>query len=365
MGRYSRRMNSSVFGRSLRVGADASLTLEQLETPAPGPGEVRVQVLASSATLSDSVVRRGFSPYLQHLVAPFTPGYDFVGRVESVGAGVTGLRAGQLVADVTRFGANADFVLRPAASLTVLPEDTQPLVAEPLVMSGMTAFQMLSRVAQLSSGASVLVVGASGSVGLLAVALAKQLGASVVLGTASKSKSSLVASQGGVPIDREHGDVAATVRRTLPQGVDVILDSMGGSEVAQLGALLAPRGRLVSFGLSGLARGGVCKTAHAMERVGTAFGEGQAALTQLNSTGERWAGNYDVTTLREQHRDWYDADLEWLLARVRSGALQPVFEARSLEHAVEAHADIDAGRVRGRLVFDHLAREITKPRSTS
>lgn len=357
-------MHTPLTGRALRVGHDASLTLEQVETPPPGTTEVRVQVLASSATLSDSVVRRGFSPYLRHLAAPFTCGYDFVGRVESVGAAVMGLREGQLVADITRFGANADFLLRPSSSLSVLPEDTSPLVAEPLVMSGMTALQMLTRVARLKPGESVLVVGASGSVGLLAVALAKHLGAAVVLGTASSAKLELVTSQGGLPIDREQEDLAATVRRVVPGGVDVILDSVGGRDVAHLGALLAPRGRLVSFGLSGLARGGVRSSTEALERVGRAFGDGREALARLGATGQVEASDYDVTTFRERHRDWYDNDLDWLLTLVRSGALRPVFEARPLERAIDAHADIDAGQVRGRLVFDHLAQE-NQPGSTS
>lgn len=358
-------MHSSPTNRALRVDAEAALTLELVELPEPGPGEVRVRVFASSATLSDSVVRRGFSPYLQHVAAPFTLGYDLVGRVESLGTGVSGLRIGDWVADVTRYGANADFVVRPAASLTPLPADTEPVSAEPLVMSGMTALQMLTRVARLSRGESVLVVGASGSVGLHAVALAKLLGASVVLGTASSAKLELLADLGAVPIDRERADLADGVQRTLPRGVDVILDSVGGGALAGLGQLLAPSGRLVTFGLSGLARGGLRKTPASLDRVGQAFGEGRAALAQLNAAGERRAADYDVTTLREQHRDWYDADLHWLLAQLRNGSLRSVFEARPLEHAIEVHSDIDAGRVRGRLVFDHLARVNPSPRSTS
>jgi NADPH2:quinone reductase len=323
-----------------------------------------VHVLASSATLSDSVVRRGFSPYLQHLELPFTLGYDFVGRIEFVGAGVFGLRPGDLVADITRYGANADFVVRPAASLTALPPDIDPVAVEPLVMSAMTALQMLTRVARLSPGESVLVVGASGSVGLSAVALARRLGAAVVLGTASTAKRALLLAQGAVPFDRE-ADLAAAVRREVPRGVDVIIDAVGGSAIAGLGALLAPGGRLVSFGLSALARGGPRKTPEALARLGDALGQGRAAMTALNATGDRFAGDYDVTTVREQHRDWYDADLNWLLQQARSGAFQTAFEARPLEHAIAAHADIDEGRVRGRLVFDHRPRATTATAATA
>lgn len=358
-------MNDPRRNRALRVGADGALTLELGEIPTPGPGEVRVRVLSSSATLSDSVVRRGFSPYLQHLVTPFTLGYDFVGQVDAVGPDVLGLRVGTRVADVTRYGANADFILRPAATLTRLPDDIDPVTAEPLVMSGMTALQMLTRVARLQRGESVLVVGASGSVGLFAVALAGHLGASRVLGTASRGKLTLVESQGGWPIAREEGALAAVVRDRCPRGVDVIIDSVGGPEIAELGALLAPGGRLVSFGLSALARGGRRKTPETLARVGEAFAQGRAALAALNATEARWAGDHDVTQMREQDRDGYDADLTWLFERVRGGELRPVIEARPLEHAIQAHADIDAGRVRGRLVFDHLAQVTPSPRSKS
>src|SRR4051794_31969257 len=86
--------------------------------PDPGPGEVRVRVLASSLTLSDSIVRRGLNPYTSALAHPFTLGYAFVGTVEELRGPATGLAVGDLVADVTRWGANADHVVRPAASLT-------------------------------------------------------------------------------------------------------------------------------------------------------------------------------------------------------------------------------------------------------
>lgn len=345
-------MHTAHESRALRVlSPEGALGIEVVTVGAPGPGEARVQVLASSATLSDSVVRRGFSPYLQHLRPPFTLGYDFVGRVEALGPEVEGLEEGDRVAGLVRAGANTDWLVHRAADLTKLPRDADPLAAEVMVMSGITALQLL-RVAHLAPGESVLVVGASGSVGLLGVALAKLLGASHVLGTASAGKFDLVTSQGGRAIDR-HADLRAEILRVLPRGVDVILDSVGGSQVSGLGGLLAPRGRLLSFGLSGLARGGRVRTPEAFESVGRAFGEGRAALDALNANGF-WAGEYDVTTSREQDRGAYDADLRWLLEQVRSGALAPVFSTHPLSDALAVHADIRAGRIRGRAVFHHL-----------
>jgi NADPH2:quinone reductase len=317
-----------------------------------GPHDAQVRVLASSATLSDSVVRRGFSPYLGHVQPPFVLGYDFVGRVERVGDEVNGLSVGDVVADVVRFGGNSDVVIRPAAALTVLKNDVDPLAAEVMVMSGMTALQMLTRVARLVAGERVLVVGASGGVGLLAVGLAHNLGASVVLGTASSSKLALVSGQGGVAVDRDGEDLANHVRRH--DGVDVIIDAVGGDSLPELGRLLAPKGRLVSFGLAALARGGTQNTPQARHQLSRALVRGLAAIAVINEDPKKLrASSYDVVTEREAHRDFYDDDLRFLTSLVSSGALRPVFSSRTLEQAAETHADIDAGRVCGRLVFSH------------
>src|SRR3712207_3630036 len=106
----SRRVEVRAFG-----GPEHLLVAHDHPAPDLAPGQVRVRVLASSLTLSDSVVRRGLNPYTSDLARPFTLGYAFVGVVEDVADDVvagadTGLTAGDLVADVTRSGANADTV---------------------------------------------------------------------------------------------------------------------------------------------------------------------------------------------------------------------------------------------------------------
>lgn len=320
----------------------------------PGAGEASVRVLASSATLSDSVVRRGMSPYLRDLEPPFILGYDFAGRVDAIGADVHDVAVGDLVVDVVRAGANCDRVIRPAASLSKVPAGTDPVSAEIMAVTGMTAYQMLARVGRLSKGETVLVHGASGSVGLLAVEIAKLLGAKRVLGTASAAKLDLVRSRGGEALDRDAPDLGAQIVRAAPGGVDVVLDAVGGAAVAWAGALLAEGGRLVTFGLSGLARGGVEKSTAVVSEVMQAFGLGAEAMGRINAgEGRRVAADYDISTWREHYRDRYDEDLAWLVARVADGTLRPVVVPRALEDASAVHAEIDSGALRGRAVFDH------------
>jgi NADPH2:quinone reductase len=143
-------------------GPDALQVLEE-ECPEPKAGEVRVRVLAAGVALPDLMAREGFHPETPRV--PFTPGWDLVGVVDRVGAGVTGIEPGQRVAAMPISGAYAEFVCLPERELVPVPAGLDAAEAVSLVLNYITAYQMLHRSVSVRPGQSVLIHGASGGVG--------------------------------------------------------------------------------------------------------------------------------------------------------------------------------------------------------
>ena len=115
------------------------------DDPRPGPGEVRVRVLASGVSFTDAQLRAG--TYLGGPKPPFTPGYELVGVVEKLGPGCSRLREGDRVGALTVWGANAERVCVPENYAVEVPEDLDPAEVVSLVFTYMTAYQMLHRAA--------------------------------------------------------------------------------------------------------------------------------------------------------------------------------------------------------------------------
>ena len=146
-------------------GGPEVLQVVEEDDPRPGPGEVRVRVLAAGVSFTDALLRAG--TYLGGPKPPFTPGYELVGVVEELGPGCSRLREGDRVAALTVWGADAERVCVPETYALEVPEDLDPAEVVSLVLPYMTAYQLLNRVARVQSGETVLVHGAAGRVGRL------------------------------------------------------------------------------------------------------------------------------------------------------------------------------------------------------
>src|SRR5262245_38966101 len=178
-------------------GPDALRVVEE-ECPEPKDGEVRVSVLAAGVSLPDIMAREGVHPETPRL--PFTPGWDLVGVVDRLGAGVSGIAPGQIVAALPISGAYAEFVCLPHRELVPVPSGLDTAEAVSLVLNYVTASQMLHRSAKVRPGQRVLMHGAAGGVGSALL----QLGCLAELemyGTWSSQRASAVADLGGIPID--------------------------------------------------------------------------------------------------------------------------------------------------------------------
>src|SRR6478672_4312322 len=157
-----------------RFGGPEVVTVVEEADPRPGPGEVRVRVLAAGVSFTDAQIRAG--TYMGGPKPPFTPGYELVGIVEELGPGCSRLREGVRIGALTVWGADAERVCVPEEHAVEVPEDLDPAEIVSLIFPYMTAYQMLHRTARVMRGERVLVHGAAGRVGTAVLELGAQAG---------------------------------------------------------------------------------------------------------------------------------------------------------------------------------------------
>jgi NADPH:quinone reductase-like Zn-dependent oxidoreductase len=222
--------------------------LRELPTPEPGPGQLRIAVEAFGLNYADVSARQG--TYLDAPPIPCVIGYDVVGRVDALGAGVSDPPLGQRVTALTRFGGYATAAITDGRAVVAIPEDMDVGVAVALPTQGCTAYFCAEEMVRLHAGNHVLVQAAAGGVGTLLVQLCKARGC-VVYGTAGSDDKLAYLREIGVdhPINYRRTEFAEEIRRIRgSDGLDVIFDSLGGSAVRKGLRLLAAGGRIVCLG---------------------------------------------------------------------------------------------------------------------
>jgi len=319
-------------------GPEVLQVVKENTLPEPGPGEARVKVLAASATFTDTMVRKGIY-YGFKETPPLSPGYDMVGVVDKLGQGVTGLEVGQMVADLTVFGAYTEYMLRPADTLVPVPANLDPAEAVSMVLSYVTAYQMLHRVAKIQSGQKILVHGAGGAVGTAMLQLGALLNLEI-FGTASISKHELVQNLGATPIDYKNEDFLA--RMQAIGGVDAAFDPIGGENLKRSFKSLKKGGTLVPYGFYNQAMG---------KGGNVALDYMSIAVWNILPNG-RQASFYSIGDLRKKKPEWFKEDLQVLFGLLKDGKIKPSIEKRlKLEDAAQAHELIEKAAVKGRIVL--------------
>ena len=237
-----------------RYGSPDVLELREVDRPVPAAGEVLVRVHAAAVNASDWHIMRG-DPMLARLALPAVfgrtgpknkiRGRDFAGRVEAVGAQVTGFRPGDEVYGDLGFadGAFAEYVGVPATAVAAKPSTLSFEQAAAMPLAASTALLGLRDTGRVQPGQQVLVNGASGGVGTFAVQLAKAFGATVT-GVCSPRNVELVRSLGADHVvDYTSADFAAG-----PQRYDLVFDLVGNRSLGDLRRALTPAGTLVLSG---------------------------------------------------------------------------------------------------------------------
>ena len=315
--------------------------LEVVDAPLPtaGRGEVRVRVLASGIEYTDVLIRRHLYPQTGLRRPPFVMGYDVVGEIDQLGAGVSGFRVGDRVADMTVIGSNAAYRTLRADDLTPVPPNVDPAEAATLILSWMTAYQLLHRAARVQRGQRMLVHGAAGAVGQALVALGRLAGLEV-WGTARSENAALVRELGATPIDYQREDFT----RVLPGGFDVVVDGVGEDGYRRSFAALKPGGQLIAIGYSA----GV----QAKRPMLTMLGWIARLYLQRWLPGRKRAFFYSINVMRALHPTWFKQDLERLFGLAASGAIRPrVAERISFDEVAKAHRRLEAGGLKGKLVL--------------
>jgi NADPH:quinone reductase-like Zn-dependent oxidoreductase len=336
------------------------------EVPSPGPGEVRVRVLAAGVSYTDAMLRAG--SYLGVPRPPFTPGYELVGVVEELGRGCSTLRVGDRIGALTVWGADAEQVCVLEANAVKVPSDLDPAEVLSLVFTDMTAYQLLHRTARVKSGETVLVHGAAGRVGTAVLELGAVSGLRMY-GTASARDRAAVEGLGATFIDYREEDFLTRVRDlTNGRGVDVVLDGFGGGLSLRSFRALAPGGRLVVFGQSGTVVNG--------RKSWPGWIRWYAATAAVWIWGvlspRRRALGYRIQKLRKGHQvlpvsgrhpatlvgggprdsDWFQEDFRALLELLRAGKIHPVVAERlPLSDARRAHELLESSADKGKLVL--------------
>ncbi|MFE3600463.1 medium chain dehydrogenase/reductase family protein [Streptomyces sp. NPDC059142] len=221
------------------------LELRTRALPTPAGGQVVLRMDATGVSFAEQQMRRG--KYYDQPPFPFVPGYDVVGTVTAVGPEVDAALTGRRFAAVTKTGAWASHLLLDAGDLTPVPDEVDASAAETVVVNGVTAWQMLHRVAGVRAGGTVVVLGANGGVGSTLVQLARHAGITVI-GTASERHHAAVRALGATPVDHRDPDMYGRIRELAPDGVDAVFDHVGGAGVEQSWQLLRRGGTLVSYG---------------------------------------------------------------------------------------------------------------------
>ena len=237
--------------KAIRVtsfGGPEVLRLEDVPTPAPGPGQVLVKVEAAGLNFIDVYHRTGLYPN----PLPFTPGPEGAGTVAALAPGVSGFRPGDRVAWASGLGSYAEQALVPAAQLVAVPSGVDTRTAAALMLQGMTAHYLSESTYPLKAGDTCLIHAAAGGVGLLLVQMAKQRGARVFGTVSTDEKAALARGAGADEVIRyTKADFLAEVKRlTEGRGVQVVYDSVGQSTFEKSLDCLALRGMLVLFGQS-------------------------------------------------------------------------------------------------------------------
>lgn len=237
--------------RAIRIantGGPERLVMAEVDTPAPGPGEILVRLSAIGVNFIDVYYRTGLYP----ASLPFTPGMEAAGTVAAVGSGVTDLAVGDRVAYAMVRGSYADHALVPADKAVSIPPGVDDRTAAAVMLQGMTAHYLTRSTFPLAVGHTILVHAAAGGVGLLLVQMATRLGARVIgtVSTPAKAELARAAGAGDVINYREDDFASAVSALTDGRGVDVVYDSVGAATFTKGLGCLKPRGLMVSFGNS-------------------------------------------------------------------------------------------------------------------
>lgn len=314
--------------------------IEEPHLPEPKPGEIRVRVLATSAAFTDTMIRKGVYHDVKEK-PPFSPGYDMVGVVDKPGEGTSKFKVGDRVCDLTVIGSYSEYLCVSEDKLIPVPESVDPGEAVSLILTYVTAYQMLHRVAKVQTGQSILVHGAGGAVGSALLELARLENLNIY-GTASAEKHESLRQFGATLIDYRHENFVETIKQLAPGGIDFAFDGLGWQSFKRSLKTIKPGGLLIAYGFSNAVKKG--KTALILDFI-------RFKLMSL-LPGSHRKTFYSITDLRNKHPDWFANDLNRLFALLSNSKIKPsIWKRMPLSEARQAHELIEQSKPIGKIIL--------------
>lgn len=326
-----------------RTGGPEVLQVIRENIPEPKSGEVRVKVLTAGIGRADMMMRRGQYPESMPPF-PYTPGYDIVGVVDSLGEGVTKFKPGMGVAALTKVGGYTEYACLRQDDLVLVPESLDPAEVVCIILNGLTAYQMLHRFAKVQTGEQVLFHAAGSGVGIIQLQLGR-LADLKMYGTETQRKHKMISDLGGTPIDYQSEDFVKRIRSLTGAGVDAVFDPVGGSHIWHSFRALRPKGRLIAYGEMAVTGAQKPKKSevwlqHYLPRLLNLVPGGREV---------RW---WEVFPENKTHPDWYHQDLATLIDLLSQRKIKPVIAERiPLVEAARAHELFESSAIIGKIVL--------------
>jgi NADPH:quinone reductase len=228
-------------------GPPEVVRVEELPSPTVEPGQVRVRVGAAAVNFPDVLLVA--NKYQISVPPPFVPGSEFAGEIAETSDGTDGFAVGDRVTGTGMFGAFSEEVTVPAAGLARIPDGVDARTAAAFGVAYRTAYHTLRSMARVQPGDELVVLGAGGGVGLAAVQLGVQLGASVTAVASSTEKLEVAASYGAMHVVNYRSvDLREALREAVPDGADAVIDPVGGDLSEPALRSLGRGGRFITVG---------------------------------------------------------------------------------------------------------------------
>jgi NADPH:quinone reductase-like Zn-dependent oxidoreductase len=330
-----------------RPGGLAALELIEEADPAPGEGQVRVRVRAAGVNYADTVVREGhYEAAKGHY--PITPGFEFAGVVDALGAGVSDFKIGDRAFGFTRFGGYASVQLAEPGRLRLMPDGWDFAECAALPAVHFTAYHGLFKVARVAAGETVLIHSAAGGAGTAFLQQAKLAGLRAVAVVGSARKEGVAREFGADAVVVRGPNLWADLDRAAPEGFDAIFDANGVTTPKPGFARLKLGGRLVVYGFAEIMGRG--RRASLPELAWNWLRVPRFSPLDLTSSNRAVMG-FNVVFLTDKAalaKEGFDAIARW----ARSGELKkPPITAFPIERAADAHRALESGETVGKLVL--------------
>lgn len=311
-------------------GDPGVLRVDEVEVPVPNAGELLIRIEFAGVNYGDVLQRSGGYYPIQHPL-PTIPGSEVLGVVEGVGTGVDSSLIGRRVLGMARTGGYAEYTVGPATNFELVPDDVNPQAALAGIWLGVTATLILTVRGQLEKGESVWVPAAAGGLGYLAVQLARSYGAAAVFGGASSEDKLKLVREAGADeaFDYTRPGWSEHVKQANGNtGVDLALETVGGSVLYETLEVVRAGGRIVNYGNASDIESPI----------------NPRVLLRKNLTFSGFMGGYPYTQRKAAHEE--------VVRLLRSGELNPLIGGVfGLDDAAQAHRALEDRTSTGKLII--------------